>query len=104
MECVPVGQGWGVSSGVAELDRHMKQGTVTIAPNAVLAWCAENVELKSDERGNSWPVKPNAKERYAGRRGTKIDGISALVTALTEARKHDFPKPVKKWSGSIEAI
>ena len=89
---VPVGQGWGVSPGVAELDRRLTERSVTFSANAVLRWNAENVELKQDDRGNRWPVKPNARGTYAGKRSAKIDGISALVTALTEARKHNFPK------------
>ena len=86
-----VGQGWGVASGSAELERRLKEGSIVIEPNPVLRWNAENVEKKDDERGNFWPVKPNAKGKYAGTRSAKIDCITALVTALTEARKHAFP-------------
>jgi len=88
--CVPVGQGWGVSRGCEELDRRIKEKSIVIGNNAVLRACAEVVEIKTDDRGNYWPVKPNANGRYAGKRSAKIDGISALVTGLTEARKHTF--------------
>lgn len=87
-----IGQGWGVSSGSAELERRLKDGSITIALSPVMRWNAENVEVKHDERGNCWPVKPGAKGKYAGTRSAKIDGISALVTALTVARTHAFPR------------
>lgn len=90
LTCVPVGQGWGVSRGCEELDRRIKERSIQIVNNPVLRACAEVVEIKTDDRGNYWPVKPNANGRYAGKRSAKIDGISALVTALTEARKHTF--------------
>jgi phage terminase large subunit-like protein len=64
-----------------------------------MRFCAENVEVKTDDRGNFWPAKPNAKNKYAGKRGAKIDGIAALVNALTEARRYGFPTIKKKWSG-----
>lgn len=89
--CVPVGQGWGVARGCEELDRRLLESSISVAPNAVLRACGEVVEVKQDDRGNYWPVKPNAKGKYAGKRSAKIDGISALVSGLTEARKHNFP-------------
>jgi phage terminase large subunit-like protein len=75
-----------------ELDRRLIEKSITIAPNSVLRFCASNVEVKPDEHGNYWPVKHAARGRYAGRAALKIDGISALVTALTEARLHQFNK------------
>ena len=95
--CVPVPQGYTLSPGCNELERRLKEGSIAIWPNPVFRWCAENCSVKSDDRGNIWPVKPNAKGRYAGNRAMKIDGITATVTALTEARKHGFP-PVQQQS------
>lgn len=99
--CIPIAQGYTVSPGCRELERRLKDGSITIAPNPVLRSCAENVELKGDDRGNVWPVKPNAKGQYAGKREMKIDGITALVTALTEARKHTFAKIKTNWTGNV---
>jgi phage terminase large subunit-like protein len=101
IRCEPIGQGWGVSQGCAELDRRLIERSISIAPNAVLRFCASNVEIKTDERGNYWPVKPHARGKYAGRRAAKIDGISSLVTCLTEARKHNFPQPAIHAGASI---
>jgi phage terminase large subunit-like protein len=101
LTCVPVAQGYSVSPGAQELERRLKEGSITIASNPVLRWNAENVEIKSDDRGNIWPCKPHAKGRYAGYRAAKIDGISALVTALTEARKFTFPAARKMFKGTI---
>ena len=92
LTCVPIRQGYSVSPGCFELERRLKDGSITLAPNPVLRFCGENTQVKGDDRGNIWPIKPNASGRYAGKRHLKIDGISALVTALVEARKHSFPK------------
>lgn len=102
--CVPVPQGYTLSPGCAELERRLKEGSVRIVANPVLRWNAENTEVKTDDRGNFWPAKPNAKGRYAGTSKSKIDGITALVTALTEARKHEFPAARKAWQGSISVV
>lgn len=99
LTCVPVPQGYTLSPGCNELDRRTKERSVSIWPQPILRWCAENVEVKTAERGNLWPVKPNARGGYVGTRGRKIDGITALVTALTEARKHGFPAARKHWKG-----
>ncbi|MGC4030246.1 MAG: terminase large subunit [Tepidisphaeraceae bacterium] len=92
INCQPIGQGWGVASGSDELSRRLKERSISIQNNAVMRFCADNVEVKSDDRGNIWPVKPSAKGKYAGKRHLKIDGITALVTALTVAKQHKFAK------------
>lgn len=99
--CVPVAQGYSVSPGCFELERRLKEGSIVIQPNPVLRFCAENAEAKSDDRGNIWVAKPAAKGKYAGTKWKKVDGITALVTALTEARKHSFPAATKQWKGTI---
>lgn len=101
--CVDVAQGYTVTPGCETLDRRLKEKSITIAPNQVLRFNAENVEVcKPDRHGNYWPVKPGYKDSgNAGHRVSKIDGISALVTSWTEARKHSFPKKaaaVKAWT------
>lgn len=106
LTCVPIAQGYTVSPGCQELERRLKEITsIVVEPNPVMRMCAENVEVKGDDRGNFWPVKPNARNKYAGLRSAKIDGIAALVTVLTEARKHNFPKAAdKKWEGGVWAL
>lgn len=101
LTCVPIPQGYTLSPGCMELDRRIKERSIVIASNPVLRWCAENTEVKQDDRGNIWPVKPNARGKYAGTRGLKIDGITATVTALVEARKHSFPEAQKLWKGQV---
>jgi phage terminase large subunit-like protein len=91
IECRAIAQGWTLFEGCQELDRRLIEKSISIAPNSVMRFCASNVTVTTPNRhGQFWPVKPNRK----GRAGAcnKIDGISALVTALTEARKHAFPK------------
>jgi phage terminase large subunit-like protein len=102
--CVPIAQGFSISPGTYELERRIKEQSITIAPNTVSRFCAENCEVKGDDRGNLWPAKPNARGKYAGRRGAKIDFITATVTALTEARKHSFPAAKREWAGSISGL
>ncbi|HEY0008472.1 MAG TPA: hypothetical protein VGB55_07105 [Tepidisphaeraceae bacterium] len=71
----------------------MAEGNLVIEPNGMLDAHAQNVEIKTDDRGNYWPVKPGARNAYAGKRGVKIDAVVALVNALTEAKKYDFARP-----------
>lgn len=101
INCMPIQQGYSISPGCFQLERRIKERSITFNRNPVLRFCAENCEVTADRRGNIWPVKPNARGKYAGTRSAKIDGIVALVTALTEARKHAFPKSTKKWAGPI---
>jgi phage terminase large subunit-like protein len=102
MTCVDVAQGYTLTPGCDALSRRMQERSITFAPNGVLRFCAENAEVsKPDRHGNYWPVKPMAKGQYAGRKSQKIDGISSLVTALTEARKHSFPTNQKQWTGRV---
>ncbi len=43
--------------------------------NPVLRWCASNVAVKEDRKGNIFPFKPSARKR--------IDGVAATITALS---------------------
>jgi phage terminase large subunit-like protein len=103
--CVPVPQGYTLSPGCAELERRIKEKSVAIWPNEVLRWNAEHCEVDGDRRGNYWPVKPNARAKggdgYKGKRGLKIDGVVAAVTAMTEARKFAFPAARKFFQGTV---
>jgi phage terminase large subunit-like protein len=91
--CEKVPQGWTLSAGCNELDKRLIEQSIMIEPSPVMNFCAENVEITTDKHGNYWPVKPGAKSsKSTGKRWAKIDGIQALVTALTEARKHQFAK------------
>jgi phage terminase large subunit-like protein len=99
LQCTPVVQGYGVSPGCQELERRFKDSSIVIQPNSVMAACCQNVEVKSGERGDIAPVKPNARGKYAGKRGAKIDGVVALVTAMTEAKRQDITTEEKPWTG-----
>lgn len=101
LTCVPIRQGFSVSPGCYELDRRLKERSLLLSPNPVLRFNAENAEGKTDDRGNLWVAKPQAAGKYAGTRWKKVDGITALVTALTEARKHSFPAAQTQWRGKI---
>ncbi len=98
--CVPIGQGFGVSQGCSELDRRMREGSIRFARNNVLRSHVEVVEVEYDHRGNYWPVKSGRKGKFQGKASHHIDGVSALVSALTEARKFNHPN-TKVWTGTI---
>lgn len=101
--CTPVPQAIHLSSGAEALDRRLQEGTIQIQPNEVLRFCAENAQVKCSGE-LYWPIKPNAKGRYAGTRWRKVDGITALVTGLVEARRHTFANARKMWHGSISSV
>ena len=102
LRCVPVRQGYTLNAGCQDLQRWLKEGSITIAPNPVLRFCAENAEVTRDTKGNIWVVKPGAKGTYAGKRGAKVDGIVALVTALTEAHRQALAAATtKQYRGAI---
>jgi phage terminase large subunit-like protein len=101
LTCVPIAQGYSVSPGCHELDRRLKEVSITITSNPVLRFCAENVETKADDRGNIWITKPGATDVSKGTRWRKVDGIAALVTSLVEARKHSFPSAKRKFGGVV---
>lgn len=81
---VRVGQGYGsMSSPLKEVQRLVLRGKSESAPilghggNPVMRWMLDNLAVATDPAGN---VKPDKKSSHE-----KIDGISALVTAMSEA-------------------
>lgn len=48
--------------------------------NPILAWCAQNVEVRMDHNGNMRPVKPDPKGPK------KVDGIVAALMAVAQAK------------------
>ena len=74
-DVVPVGQGFAsMSAPSKELEKLVWQGKLWHWGNPVLAWMASNAVADIDAAGNVKPSKAKSSE--------KIDGISALVTAL----------------------
>jgi phage terminase large subunit-like protein len=78
----------------------MKEKSVLITPNAVLRFCAENAEVERNTYGEIRVVKPDERTRLA----KKVDGITAIVSALVEARRHEFPAAKRQWQGTVEVI
>jgi phage terminase large subunit-like protein len=75
---VQVRQGMASLSGPCkELERCVIEGVLDHGNDPVLAWMAENVQVKTDENGNIRPVKPD----HAGS-AKRIDGIVAAVMAI----------------------
>ncbi len=66
-----------LSDPCKELERCVIEGVLDHGNDPVLAWMAENVQVKTDENGNIRPVKPD----HAGS-AKRIDGIVAAVMAI----------------------
>jgi phage terminase large subunit-like protein len=93
--CIPVPQNWVLSPAIEELMRRLKDRSIVIEPNPVFRWNASNVEGRLDPKGNMHIEKEGAKGGYKGHRGSKHDGISALVTALSQVRL-ELMQPTRK--------
>lgn len=93
IELSPVPQTFlGLSPSCKELERLYLSRAMRHGANPVLRWMASMVEVKRDDQDNIRPVKPNRKTSMA-----RIDGISALVTAMdgrlraeTRGKQHDI--------------
>lgn len=71
-------QGFGsLTSATKELDALYRRRQIRHGAHPVLAWCADNVTLDQDAYDNWKPSKKRSRER--------IDGIAALVNALSRA-------------------
>lgn len=75
---VEVRQGFAsLSEPCKEIERCVIEGTLDHGGDPVLAWMAENAQVKTDENGNIRPVKPD----HAGS-AKRIDGVLASVMAI----------------------
>ena len=95
--CVAVPQNWALSPAIEDLMRRLKDKSIIIHPSPILRWNASNVRGRMDQRGNLHMEKEGANGKYAGRRGSKHDGLSALVTGLSQVRLEQM-QPAKKKS------
>ncbi len=78
MPMVVVRQGYlTLTSASKELERLVSSRELAHGGNPVLRWCAANVVVEEDAAGNIKPSKKHSTER--------IDGIAALVTAISRA-------------------
>jgi phage terminase large subunit-like protein len=90
---VKVGQGYAsMSAPLKELDRMVRTGTAAKpilrhGGNPVLRWMADNLRVTTDASGNIKPDKARSMD--------KIDGISALTTALAVAMTETVDAPTK---------
>jgi phage terminase large subunit-like protein len=79
---VKVRQGFATMSPVLkEIQRLVLQGTPEVPAlrhggHPVVRWCVDNLAVAMDPAGNVKPDKANS--------GDKIDGVSALATAMSE--------------------
>jgi phage terminase large subunit-like protein len=66
-----------LTSASKELEKLVLSGTIRHDGHPVLRWCVSNAVADGDGNGNIKPSKKRSHER--------IDGVSALVTALARA-------------------
>jgi phage terminase large subunit-like protein len=84
LKIVEVRQGPPSLSGACkELERLVLQKKLRHQGHPVLTWCAGNAVVRKDANGNMAPDKERAKD--------KIDGIAALVNALSRIVKPEKP-------------
>jgi phage terminase large subunit-like protein len=71
-----------------ELERLVLAGQLRHGAHPVLRWCVQNAVVDADANGNVKPSKKRSRER--------IDGVSALVTALALAHleREEPPTPM----------
>ena len=85
---VEVRQTYGnLSPALKELERAVLAGEVTHDGSPVMRWMADSLEVRKDVDGNLKPAKPD--RRTASHR---IDGMAALVTAMSRALSQPQPK------------
>jgi phage terminase large subunit-like protein len=99
---VQVRQGYGsLSAPLKEVKRLLAEST-TAQPmlrhggNPVARWMVDNLAVAMDAAGNVKPDKANASE--------KIDGVSALVTAMARAMHHQPPRRSAYESGGLVVV
>jgi phage terminase large subunit-like protein len=78
MTCVGVGQGYAsLNAPTKELLRLVLLRKLVHGGNPVMRWMIDNLSVLYDPQGQVKPDKANAAD--------KIDGVSATITALSEA-------------------
>lgn len=100
---VRVGQGYAsMSAPLKELQRLLLVGEGTGTPmvnhggNPLMRWMVDNLAVTTDPAGNVKPDKAKAAD--------KIDGVSALVTAMSEAMKAEPVRVSAYADGGVRAV
>ena len=93
-----------LSPAAKELER-LVLGSTPEAPllrhggHPVLRWMADCVEVRQDDNGNIRPVKPDRRKS-----SKRIDGIAALVNAMTRGIHHQAPKRSAYEDGDLMVV
>src|SRR5262249_47496397 len=94
LPCIPVQQTIGnLSSATKALETLVLQGKLRHGNNPILKWCASNAVVQTDVNENLRVSKDKSADR--------VDGIAAIVTALSVALLH--PQPAE-WGLTEHAI
>lgn len=99
---IPTRQGYATLSPAAKEVERLVMGSTPERPllrhggNPVLRWMANCVEVMQDPAGNIKPAKPDRRKS-----ANRIDGIAALVNAMTRAMLRTVPKRKRRTGGSV---
>lgn len=99
---IPTRQGYFTLNAAAKEVERVVMGSTPAAPllrhggNPVLRWMANCVEVMQDPAGNIKPAKPDRRKS-----ANRIDGIAALVNAMTRAMLRTVPKKKRRTGGSV---
>lgn len=92
-----VKQGWlQIAPASKVFERLVLSGRLNHAGHPVMDYCARNVAVKRDDKGNVWPVK--------GRSRGRIDGVTAAITAISELMLEPFEAPKRTSRYETEGI
>ena len=70
-----IGQGFTLSPATVQVNEWMRRNQMDLMHHKVLYWNLANVIMKVGDQGDFYPSK--------GKSGSKIDGVSAMLTAIT---------------------
>ena len=70
-----IGQGFALSPATVQVNEWMRKNQMDLMHHKVLYWNLANVIMKVGDQGDYYPSK--------GKSGNKIDGVSAMLTAIT---------------------
>ena len=99
---IPIRQGYLTLSPAAKEVERLVLGSTPDRPllrhggNPVLRWMADCCEVMQDPAGNIKPAKPDRRKS-----AKRIDGIAALVNAMSRAMLRTVPKKKRHYGGTV---
>lgn len=92
-QLAPVGQGYALSPAVVQVAEWAKTQQLDLMKNKVLFWNFANTVMRMGEQGDMYPSKKESQN--------KIDGVSALLTAVNRYLAVNAEMETEFWTMSI---